>query len=504
MAYVYNPNISEEENLRLAAEQDAGRPSSGVVAGGTQPAGAQPPGTPTASGSFTNIQRYLSENQPQAKALGERVAGQITQVGQEAKTAAEGVVQNANQQIEAGRVAPDQALIDEAAANPTGITGDAAKKSAFLKMRDAAYGGPQGLEDVEGFSTAQDKVRKAQENIDLAGSESGRTQLLTNLSPAGAGKGKLSLNQLLISGNQEASDIVAGAGEPYKNLGAYLTAESESARQKAVQAAQDTQAARRAVQDKFTAPGGALESFVSGLDQRVTSTRQGAADAWSAVAAKLDAGEPLSDQDLALISANPDQIASLYGGQSVLKSTYGNPLPASGFLQQSAQPDFITRDNLATGDDYARSQALMELMGEFPGLLSEANRGQAGTAVTDLGDLDVGRALSETSGRVKSLDNENGSRLRNLFYAVATGGQPTNISAEERRVLQDVIDRNTYRNPATGRAEFFETQFGEFGYGLNRDEMNVMEQKYGFRFDGPPPAPQPAEPPPPIMFRGGI
>lgn len=275
MAYVFNPNLNDEENKKLAEEQ-ALRGTSGIIGGESQatpaPAGGIPGSKQTASGSFTNLQRYLDENRAGAVSLGQKVAGSVTSAGEEAKLASEDIAKRTQDSIESGRV-KSTGIVDEAALNPVQVASDAAKKAEFIRQRDAAYGGPAGLEDVEGFDTTQSKIKNAQDKIALTGSEEGRMELLKGLSPNNPGRGKTQLNQLLLSGNQDAGELIGKAGDPYKNLQDYLTAQSTDARQKAANAAAEADLTKKTIQDRFTGTGGVIPIMEGDIEARTKWTR---------------------------------------------------------------------------------------------------------------------------------------------------------------------------------------------------------------------------------------
>lgn len=435
MAYVFDPALGDEENKRREAEA-ATRPAAGVVTGGGDiPAGGQPAGAASASGSFTNLQRYLSENQSQSAGLAQKVAGQVTSAGEEAKTGAESFAKTAGDQIEANRVPFQAEVIDEAASNPTGVLGDEAKKSAFLKQRDATYTGPQGLEDVEGFAGVQDKVKKAQERIGLTESEQGRTQLLSDLSP-GAGRGKLSLNQLLLSGTPEAGQILSSAGEPYKNLQRFLEAQSAEDRQKAIDASKEAETTRGKVAERFTGTGGVLPTMASDLTGRVATAKTNAQQRADTVRAALQGMNP-TDQDLADLGLTREDFSGIKGYQDITNGA-AHIDPTTYLTNRSPDTEY-TMANVATADDYARQAALAELIGQpIQGGLSVADAAKAGTAPSDISDFDVPGAKAGAKANFQAFM---GSPISGVQLAMNTmpevfgtppwssiGGMPANLA----------------------------------------------------------------------------
>lgn len=378
MAYLQQPQTEEEkkrdEQLRAASGMPGG-------AAGALPAGGQPSPTSGASGNFTNLQRYLEENRSQAGDLANKVAGQVTAAGEEAKTAAEGLAAKGKEAIEGARVPTNMAVLDEAAANPAGIVADEAKKTAFAGQRDAAYQGPTSLEDVEGFQDAQDKVRKAQERVGLTDTEAGRTTLLQEMGGPGYGRGKATLNQLLLSGDPDAAARLRAAAEPYRGLQDYLGAQNDEARAAAASAVEEAAATRKGVQDRFRGPGGVVEQTTADLMAKLEAAKTGGAAAAQAATEALARWEP-TDQDLATLGmtrADYDNIKG-YGDISGGHVT----LDPQAYLTTLSPDAELTAANVATADDYAREAALEELLGVNLPTLNPEEIGLAGTAPMSL------------------------------------------------------------------------------------------------------------------------
>lgn len=275
MAYVFDPNLDEEQNRLKEQEANAASvaASAGLVgSGGAPSAGASPTGAtgPTSSGSFTNLQRYVTENQPQAMGLAEKVAGGVRTMGEEAQAGVRQLESDFESRSAAGRVAPDAGVVEGAAADPRAVSGDPTRRAAFIRQRDAAYTGPGGLDEGDGYDTAAEKVRKAQERAGLADTEAGRMQLLEGVSKPGAGRGKLILDQLLLSGAPETQKTLSDASTPFAGLQDYLTGRTNVSRETAGAAGAEAAAAKGAVASRFTAPGGVVPDFERTLRDRLT------------------------------------------------------------------------------------------------------------------------------------------------------------------------------------------------------------------------------------------
>lgn len=500
MAYVFNPSLTDEENKKRQ-QDDAGRAAGGVIgSAGDMSAGAQPPNTPSSSGSFVNLQKYLAENVPQSDDLAQKIGQGITKSGEAARTASEDLVNTVGANIESNRVKPS-GIVDEAAKNAPSVSSDPTRRASFIRERDANYSGPTGLEEDPGFSNVQSLIKSAKDRIGLSETEPGRTELLRELSAPGTGRGKLALNQLLLGAAPNAREIVSSAAKPYGNLENYLTSGSESTRKRAVDAATEAAATQKTLKDRFIGPGGVVPSFVGGLDQRVTDARSGAQGQWDSISKKLDDLSPLTDQELSLIGLTRPELDRMYQDQHILKDVYGDPLPSSQFLRQTSSPDLITRENLGTSDDYAMSAALADLLGDQPGLLNASTKGQAGTAVTDLGDIDqtgiegpykgitfAGKAklpLADTMAKLNELDAKSANDLGQLFIGMEGnrlhGAPLPTISPQDRVRLQSYIDRNYNSIP------------------LSPEVKTILFQKFGFTAPTPPTPATPKENATPVL-----
>lgn len=368
MAYVPQIQTDEEEKQRqeqlLAA---SGVPGAAGAGGAALPAGAQPSGTSGASGNYTNLQRYLDENKSQSGDLAQKVAGTVTSAGEEAKTAAQNVADEGNKEIQAARVPEDTGLVEQASKNPTSVAADAAKTADFQKERDAAYTGPTGLDSVQGFQSAQDLVRQAQEKAGLTDTEAGRTTLLSDMGGPGYGQGKADLNQLLLSGDPDAAATLSAAAQPYKNLQDFLTGQNTTAQASAADAAKEAAATQQDIQARFTGAGGVIPSFQTDLQKRLADAGQQAVgyntDLDSIIAA-IHTGQPLTPAQQATIDADPT-IAAFQKQIPALQGV-GISEPANwldSYFNPGAQIGIPGIENITTSDDLAREQAINTLMG---------------------------------------------------------------------------------------------------------------------------------------------
>lgn len=210
----YNEDDNKDESKAPKSSNFAGEQSTI-----NPPQGAAPKGT--SSGRFTNIQNYINANKQGAQNLGSNVAGNISNIGNEAKT---GLQQSQNQfdtQANQGRlvrgVSDVQAnnVINNAGQSiyngGTNANQDAIKN--FQRISGGQYLGPQALENTE---TLRSQAQNAKNLGELAGTEGGRYQLLRQMygNPQYSA-GQTALDQLLL-GNQTGQ--LKGARQLVSNL----------------------------------------------------------------------------------------------------------------------------------------------------------------------------------------------------------------------------------------------------------------------------------------------
>lgn len=400
MAYVYDPSLTDEENKKRELEQQ--QPGAGAVLGAETPGGVGQ-GAPTASGSYTNLQKYLSENETQGQGLAQKFGEKITQEGEAAKKSVDDLYTKGTQSVESARV-PTSGIIDEATQSPVAVQADAAKRAQLLRERDASYTGPASLQDVEGYQDAESKVKSAGERISLADTEAGRMELLRELSGPGAGRGKLALNQLLLSGTPGVGDTLAAAAQPYRGLQDYLSGKSTDIGQRATTAAEEAAATSAGVRGKL---GEAQTSREADITARVNTARTNVGNQYNSIVTKLASRQPLSAEDIATLGvADQATVDKIYNDAQALQRDYNTAVDLTGYTTRPGTPDMITKENLATDEDYAAMLALADLMGASPSFLTESTRGEAGKANMDPIDFDLPAAQSATTQQLASRDNQ--------------------------------------------------------------------------------------------------
>lgn len=383
MAYVYNPNISDEENeqKRLQEEQNAGSGGAGVLGGtgGAGISGVQSGGV--GDTGFTNLQRYISENKSQGSDLANKVTGSLTEDANKVRGEITKAGEDFSARVGQNEIAKDDALVNRAAADPTNFVKNQQDLQSFLRQRDASYGGPRTLEETELDDNLGNRIGEAEQKVKDIDTEEGRLGLVRGAMKT-QGTGKVALNQALLQGNPDAAATLQGAKTAFSGLRDYLGQVSGQAQTRAGEAETKATQARENVQNKFLGEGGVAPTFEQALAQKAAAgeTQRGSFNANLAdITNKLKAGIPISQLSPAqreLIRLNPGTWNLLYS-QQLPGLTQTNP----GAYIQPLNPyqTAATRENTASADDFAKQAALKSLLANYQGQLNPELAGQAGS-----------------------------------------------------------------------------------------------------------------------------
>lgn len=298
MAYIQNPT-EEEKNQQLQQQQLPGAPVSG--GGGTGVGQTRPP----AGTGFATLQKYLSANRPQAGALAEKVVGRVGEKGQEVRGLAETAQQKLGEQLspysslDASKVniqpygfgsmlaqsqqqAPqiNPALAGKVVMQVPSLypAGPSEEQQALSKnILSGQYSGPKSFQDVAEWNQAQTAAGKAEQLRGLLGQESGRTQLLRELSTGRPYRaGVTSLDQALLQTSPEAQQKLLGGAESLKGLQEEMAGIGKAAEER-IGATKDIPAAQaKLLRDKLTGE-------MSGLGTYKTLAEKNIADPWGSV-----------------------------------------------------------------------------------------------------------------------------------------------------------------------------------------------------------------------------
>ncbi len=393
MATVQNQN---EEDIKAgggtavggtAGAAETGNPSAGV-AGTTSPV-KQNAAAQNQSG-YTDVGSYLNANQAGTQKMGQDVASNLTNKYTNTK---QGVTQSANDlinQVNQGYTPENQAIVQQAAANPNAVADNSGLLSQFQGQLNDTYGGPTNWAD---YGTQQGNVAQAQQYGSLANTPGGLNVYAQELEGPTASQGVNQLDALLLGGNEGAANTIKGAAAQYGDLGSYLDQQRQAATG-AIGAGQTAaQNASQGALNAFTGANGTLTNLNANINnttaQRLTEAQQQQAKLASDVKNKgLDA------QDMQSLGISPDQWTALkasldkanskqyVGNHNFGATTAGQDIDLSQALQQQDPTQLINAGTVATPEQYAQMSAIQKLLGDktpHGGAINPALASLAGT-----------------------------------------------------------------------------------------------------------------------------
>lgn len=395
MAY-YNQAADEEEVDPEAQNQAPIGGESGTITG-QGAAGSQTPagnsGGPASGSQFVGIKQYLDANKPQSTKLARDVSGYVEGVGNEARSELDTGLKGFNQTVDQNTIGLNQGLLDEAKNDATSVAGDQAKLSEFKKQRDAAYKGPNSFDESDFYQKTNSAVTKANQAAANTQTEQGQKSLLSDLQNAKKGKvhqGALAFDSSLLQADPNSKNILSKTKEGMSDISGKLTAAQEAALSKVGQAKQTTDATKQAIQGAFTGEQGVQGQLEKQLKDKALGAVNQSKQQADQTMQLLKTGATPNDEQLEILDISRDQWNQLKGDQGYLQSTYGiNPYADFSTYGTVKDPTTqINAQNVASAEDYAKYQALNQLMDTKNNFLSDPT--QAGKADFDALDFNFG------------------------------------------------------------------------------------------------------------------
>ena len=424
----------------------AGATSTNTSAGGS-PQGAAAVPNSTQAPPVQNLQAYLTANQPQAVQMGQNIASGLTnQAGQ--VTGDINADQSAvDAQVQAQNVAPNQALIDQAAANPSQFVQDPNNVAAFQAQENANYGGPATFESTPDYQTLTNEVTNAQNNAPDINTSAGVQQLVTG-QETNPTLGMENLDQLLLQGTPEAMAPIAAAEAPIAQLGTQLTG-ATTAEDAAIQAAiANDQAAPQLVNSAFlTGPDAVVPAWEQALQNeqaQADAAYNSANQNFSGITSDINANNlsGLTPDQLAELNLPSADVAPIQNELSALTADYGagaSPNFSTYYTPGQLPATAPTEANSATAQDYSTEAALQQLLGNSLGVtpITQATANQAGTegspvnptfdpnkAATTMAQTAISDIGSAGGTNLSSLSLPEALQLLDVVSAIAPTQQP--------------------------------------------------------------------------------
>jgi hypothetical protein len=398
--------------------------SVGAGTGATKAGAAPNTGTPAQFGSSASkLGDYLTANAPQITQQANNIAGglnnQYGQVNADVTSAAN----NFDQSVQSGYTAPNSALVDQAAANPTSFVSSSPNNVSQVQSQyNDAYTGPTSYESTTPYQSIQNEVSNAVTNAGTLGTQTGLQNYLQTLeqNPTNA---ESTLDTLLVNGNPQANQTVQNAANQFQNL-------TPQFQNSVATGDANVAAAQAAAQQAAQYAQGALSSDATNLSNTLNADLTNATNVYNtqqannnASQAALSNGDTLTSAQAAALGMDPAAYTKLQNETNLYDTTYGSyPIGSlaqyltTGTMGTVGVP---TLANTASAQDYATAAALSQLEGSaYQDPLSANNIAQAGTANTGFtpGTFDLAGAQAATANKFSNED---------LSWLLGTNAGPT-------------------------------------------------------------------------------
>lgn len=443
MAYVVANNEEEQKPGQTpTSTQPGATPVVGSTDGNSAPLSGTAPAGSAGSGSsyqpFATIQEYLKPNQIQAQDMANQVSKKISAPVQEARQTIQTADQQFKQAIENATPKFDQSLVDQAVADPTAFVRNQDNLSKINAQRTATYSGPSQFEENESYQDIIGKMNKANETKTLLDSMQGYDPLIREITP-NATAGEMELNKAALSLVPEAQSTIEAQKPQFQALTDYLN-NVKTTNAQAIQAAKD-QALQ--VQQNTMNPLTSKESEFEALlnanlkkEQDAATQRQAAIDSLKTFATTALAGKNWMNKPtegmLTQLGLTADQYKKIREMAYLMgPEVYGHPtrmnwdsMDLSKYLTYNQAPD-ISIENVSTVDDYAKSAALAQIMGD-QGYLNQNASASAGTGIgsgsKNLTSFNLKNIVADINARREAILNH--TQFPGMTWSIDNSGNP--------------------------------------------------------------------------------
>lgn len=350
-----------------AGEQAAG---SSASAGGSGSGGVRSP--------FVGINDYINANKSQSGKLANQVGGYVEGLGNDARNQLSTQEAAYNQDVDNNTVNYNSGLFNEVNQNAAQVAADQAKKDQVTAQRTAEYKGPTSFETSNYYQPVNTAIKSATTAADNTNTQAGRDAILSqfqNTNNGRANSGILALDNALLSSDPTAKTRLEQARAANSDLQGLFDTTASNATTKAQQAAATTQATNQQANQALTSNFQALKDLVAG---KVTSAKENYTSAEDVRAGSLTDKQL---QNLGLSRADYNRI---------LADQYVDQGNLSNYVGAKTSGNMINANNVASAEDYAREQALIDLMGsdeDFINTPDEAGTGNLQSSPFNLNKL---------------------------------------------------------------------------------------------------------------------
>jgi len=378
MPYLFNdPSEEDQKNMQAGAgsagpgqqapqlSKESGSSFGGSGASAIQ-GGSKADATPSSSGSFVNLQKYLDANADQSPA--NQIAGRIGNEAGKASGDLNSATNSFTTKAEGATTHYNKDLVDNSLKDPTAAANDPNQLGAFQKQLNASYGsGPKSLNDVSGYDP--NEGANAQSLVDQTKSENGQFGLLQRYfgGPNQYSRGEQGLDQYLLQAAPGSPQALKSVQDKYGNIAQQYGNAQAAAQDLYGKDSAETKQAHDYAQAQY---GGANTNLQNDVTTALGNAKTQQTTKYNDLNSALT-GRTMSQSQLEKLGLNDSQ----YQHDGALR-LYG--LHPENYLGKAVDP---TLGSVATKDQAARSAALAKLGGTTNTFLPDGSL--AGTYTSD-------------------------------------------------------------------------------------------------------------------------
>ncbi len=420
-------------------------PQSSLITGqGTTP-GPDAPKDPSAApgaapGNFVGIQQYIDANKPQSAGLAQKVGSYVEGLGQDARNTLESSQKGFQSAVGQGTVNYNKQLADQAAGQGSAqVAGNAQQLGEFQSMRDAQYKGPENFQGSQFYQPAQQSIQQAQQAANQVLTQEGQKATLAQMQQAKRGRvntGALNFDAALLQTDPDAKRLLGEASDKQSDLGDLLSNADITAGGQVTAGKATTAATKKAIADQFGGDKGVQKNLEADLVSRAqVAIGQSSEQAKQTIKVLTEGGEP-NEAQLKLLGISKAQYDALIAKRNEYRNQTGkNAYDSTKIASYSSQVNPATNinaQNIASAEDYARYQALNQLMGTQNQFLSDPS--QAGKSDMDSLGFNLSGATSDMQGSIDLDKSQKAQAAADAASAAARKRAQDEADAQERAI----------------------------------------------------------------------
>lgn len=369
MAVISGQTLHQEDEDNEQQQQGTTPPPSPGAAPSAQytaPSAGQKPGTPTSSGRFVNLQKYMQANTGEGGRMATQVANPYEQKATQAKASIYKGAQDFKTLAEKARAPQfEQSKVTQALSNPYALYESQQQGQPNEQLQTltgylgAEYKGPMQLEEVADTKAIQQQQQQVAQAGEFAKTGSGRSQLLrTQYAQPGQRYtgGFTKLDQLLLQQSKPGIQQLQNLEQHGQEVEGQLGFEKTLAGQKASELVGEAGETRRQTGEAVSSTEASIQDIINNQVAEEQAKEAARAQQAQTLSGALATDEGLSDEQLSQLGLTRDM------------ETFGvDPSQFFKYLQgMSLENPEQAKQILATAQQSGGIVALQRLLGKNP------------------------------------------------------------------------------------------------------------------------------------------